>query len=188
MFDLEKAVSEQLESVRGRILENVRGEDGKSTDMWYLRYPDQRAQSTLIIFSPEGIVITGDLCPGDNRGVVSDYGYGLSWFVQELNPYYLAGKFLRKKFVFDVADETFRAMVKDAFDNKEFSVAEEAICEWEEVDPENPIEAVEMCRRHFGEEGCESFGMGYDPKEMKMLVATQRQFAALYAKMRKEAA
>lgn len=181
-FDLEAAVARQLESVKGRILVPVLEDDGTKSSMWYLRYPDQRAQSTLIIFSPEGIIITGDLCPGENRGVVSDYGYGLSWFVQDLNPDYLAEKFLRKRFVFEVADQEFRETVRGYVECGDMTaeLGEKALSDWGEVDPEDESEALDVCEAYFAQHGIDDFGMWYDPHEMKLLVATQRQFAELY--------
>lgn len=47
---------------------------------------------------PEQIIITGDLCPGDN-GVMSDVGYGLEWFGTRKSECYLCEKFLRREWV-----------------------------------------------------------------------------------------
>jgi len=55
-----------------------------------------RMESCLIMFSPEGISIHGDLCPGNdvrNSGVHA-YGYGLEWFAGRLSWSYLCEKFL----------------------------------------------------------------------------------------------
>lgn len=190
MFDLEVAVARQIESVKGRILENVFQDDERDIGMWYLRYPDRRAQSTLIIFSPEGIVVTGDLCPGENRGVMSDYGYGLPWFVQDLDPDYLAEKFLRKRFVFDVAEEEFRERVAAGVEDGDMTeeLAEAALDDWGIVNPDDVFEAGDVCAKYFGQDALEGFGYWYDPVEMKLLVATQRQFAGLYRARRAEAA
>lgn len=54
---------------------------------------ESRMMSTLIMFTPEGIIICGDLCP--KHGVVSDLGYGAKWFSSSLSPDYLAEKFLK---------------------------------------------------------------------------------------------
>jgi hypothetical protein len=60
---------------------------------YYLKRPgSSRMMSTCIIFTPEGIVITGDFCP--NYGVVSVGGYGEGWFSNALSSCYLAEKFM----------------------------------------------------------------------------------------------
>ena len=51
-----------------------------------------RMMSTLIIFSPEGITLIGDLVPC-RHGCNSALGYGLRWFSDELSPDYLQEKF-----------------------------------------------------------------------------------------------
>lgn len=76
------------------VLEKV-GNDPLS---FMLRAPDhQRIQSTMIIFSAEGIVICGDLCPCRN-GVISDYGYGIDWFSTKKSDGDLCEKFLRRDY------------------------------------------------------------------------------------------
>lgn len=59
-------------------------------------------ESTRILITrqplPEQIIVTGDLCPGDN-GVMSDFGYGLGWFGSRKSEGYLCEKFLRREFV-----------------------------------------------------------------------------------------
>ena len=74
-------------------------QEGEVTS-FYLHKPGEngrmetRMMSSLIVFTGENIVITGDLSPGQ-YGVASSVGYGLPWFVSELSPNYLASKFLR---------------------------------------------------------------------------------------------
>ena len=48
-------------------------------------------ESTMLIFSSEGIIILGDLCP-NLHGVISKGNYSLKWFV-DTNDYSLAKKF-----------------------------------------------------------------------------------------------
>lgn len=78
---------------------------------FYLREPSMgRAQSCMILFSPEGINILGDLCPGNdarNSGVHAA-GYGLAWFAGRLSWSYLCGKFLSKEWHKDLAAEDCR--------------------------------------------------------------------------------
>src|SRR6185295_12797554 len=73
---------------------------------YYMRDPDQgRMMSTLFVFTPEGIVIMGDLCPEGpgNGGSISSYGYGIGWFSKKLSEYYLCEKFLHRVWQADVA-------------------------------------------------------------------------------------
>jgi len=74
---------------------------------WYLRRGDSRMMSVLLVFTPEGIVVTGDFCPNE-RGAISTYGYGLKWFAGQLAPDYLAEKFLPRAHHEDDAEEWFR--------------------------------------------------------------------------------
>ncbi len=63
-------------------------------EAYYLGASGIRTNSTLIIFSPEGIILCGDLCPGkDNYGVISSVGYGPTWFSEPKSLGYLAEKF-----------------------------------------------------------------------------------------------
>lgn len=56
---------------------------GEITAFYLRESPDTRIMSTLVLFTPEGIVITGDLCPGRNGVIIR--GYDLSWFASHLH-------------------------------------------------------------------------------------------------------
>lgn len=74
-----------------------------------------RMQSCLILFTPEGINICGDLCPGNdprNSGVHA-FGYGLNWFAGELSWSYLCEKFLSKEWHKELAIEDCRRRAED---------------------------------------------------------------------------
>lgn len=85
------------EDLKDHYLEQVLDTD--KFKAFYLRQPGMgRMQSCMIMFSPEGINLLGDLCPGNdsrNSGCHA-YGYGLSWFAQKLSGSYLCEKFLTK--------------------------------------------------------------------------------------------
>ena len=67
--------------------------DTVDVQAYYLKRPGgSRCMSTYIMFTPEGIMITGDLCP--HYGVVSNHGYGVGWFSGQLSPSYLCKKFM----------------------------------------------------------------------------------------------
>jgi hypothetical protein len=75
--------------------------------------PGTRIYKVLILFTEEGIVITGDLCFGANqRGIVSAYGYSLPWFASELSEGYLAEKFLIKVWECERAAEDVAVILK----------------------------------------------------------------------------
>ena len=63
---------------------------------WYLKQDAGRCMSTYLIFSTEGIIITGDLCPGPHGGGVTSVSYGgysVGWFSGRLSHDYLCEKF-----------------------------------------------------------------------------------------------
>lgn len=88
------------DTLKNHVLEQVL--DAPKFKAFYLKEPGMgRMQSTLILFTPEGIIIGGDLCPGNdprNSGVTSPIGYGLNWFAGRLSPVYLCEKFLYEGF------------------------------------------------------------------------------------------
>lgn len=87
-------------------------EVGEKVRSYYLRrFPGKRMMSTLIVFTPEGIILTGDLRPAQ-RGCMT-MEYGLTWFCSELEPRYLAGKFLEKKWQPAKAMEWLESHIKD---------------------------------------------------------------------------
>ena len=68
-----------------KVLDHPAEKEKNHFEAYYLRPPEGgRMMSTLITFTPEGIVIMGDLCP-DGSGVISCYGYGRKWFVGKLS-------------------------------------------------------------------------------------------------------
>lgn len=93
-------VQHMKESLKDHVLVEVPTGDIRT---FYLKRPEKsRMMSALLIFSPEGIIICGDLRIGDH-GVVSDYGYGLDWFAGELGEDYLCSKFLKREWQSEVA-------------------------------------------------------------------------------------
>lgn len=93
---------------KDHVLEEIPAGDLKA---FYLKRPGTRMGSSLILFTPEGIVIAGDMTPG--RGALSAFGYGLSWFASELGWDYLCGKFLDKEWVPEYAVEYCRDAARD---------------------------------------------------------------------------
>ena len=159
-----------------------------------------RMGSTMITFTPEGIIIHGDLSPG-RRGVISDLGYGLGWFSSSLGGGYLCEKFLAQGWHEEIAlDE-----IKGWLDNGGGP--------WGDDEPASPevveklTELIDRMERN-GPMGEQQFyeglmdvyddpdlfddggpGWGYDPVEAGWLIAIQARFAELYCKdLRKDLA
>lgn len=59
--------------------------------------------STVFMFTPAGICISGDICV-TGSGVISRERKNLRWFLGELEPDYLAGKFLSKGWCEELAE------------------------------------------------------------------------------------
>ena len=100
------------ESLKSHILEQLL--DTEKFKAFKMKRPGSgRSMSTQILFTPEGIVISGDLCPrGGTRGVISDLGYGLDWFSGRLSEDYLCEKFLVVGWHRALAEEELTQMIK----------------------------------------------------------------------------
>ncbi len=178
-------------------------EKTSKVEMYYLKKPGHgRMCSTLIIFSPEGIVIAGDLCPAGS-GVISCLGYGLDWFARQLGPGYLAEKFLKQGWDQQAAGEDLRGRAEELREEGDMYF----------TDPEILAEAIQTtedcasgceagnytCEYEMWEEltyraavadyfESEVPGWGYSPREMALLSAIQQKFAELYnARLEKQA-
>lgn len=76
---------------------------------------DGRMESTYFLFTPEGVNILGDLCPGNdgrNSGVHA-FGYSLGWFAGRLSHSYLCEKFLEERWQYKLAAQWCRDKAKD---------------------------------------------------------------------------
>jgi hypothetical protein len=160
----------------------------------------QRAQSTYILFTKEGIVVMGDLCPGRN-GVISNLGYGVEWFSGRLSEDYLCSKFLDQS----LNKEGFRTWLEgrlgdeqreraDVIDKREDDENRQ-VAKHErnieglkqalrDVNDDSILEAVrESILLELGEYQGDGQGYDYEPREAGHLCAIQQRFAALYAKL-----
>lgn len=159
---------------------------------YYMRDPGQgRMMSTLFVFTPEGIVIMGDLCPGGpgNRGSISNYNYGIGWFSRPQGEYYLCEKFMSKEWQVGVAErwcvehlEELRAEAKE--DGKPV----EHLGEWEEL--LSQLQGEEMDCGEFQralydiEYDVEDEGFEYPIKAAGWLCGLQQRFVELYAALK----
>ncbi len=100
------------ESLQGHILEQILDTE-KFKAFKMKRLGSGRMMSTQILFTPKGIVISGDLCPRPGtRGVISDLGYGLNWFSGRLSEDYLCEKFFVVGWHRSLAEKELAQMIK----------------------------------------------------------------------------
>lgn len=155
---------------------------------YYLKDPTEgRMMSTLLLFTPEGIVLQGDLTP-ERNGTVSCYGYGIGWFGSPKSEDYLCEKFLEQKFVQQAAIAELEDPASCWRDPSGIETGEwyrrlerldEIIDDLEADghDAEWLIEELEDAG-YVVDDGPP--GITYDPREAGWLCAIQQRFAELY--------
>jgi len=132
--------------------------------------PDTNVNAVQIAFTPWGIGITGDLCPGkDNRGVWSRCRYGRDWFIGASSADYLAGKFLEQTWDEDRAREELRWHAKEEDDRKRKAAYNEVAGSFWNNEHELYQEMVDA--RLDVDDGVP--GCGYDEGDVAMLVSLQ---------------
>jgi hypothetical protein len=175
------------ESLKNYVLVPLQG--GKDIQAFYLKKPgDGRMMSTLILFTPEGIVLQGDLTPGRN-GNVSVLGYGVGWFASDLSEDYLCEKFLQKEFIADKAKRAIQESILER--RKEGSIDREKARElWYETvkqwdhNLDDPHDAHAFWTECLEQDGADCPFYGYEPGEAGWLCAIQQRFATLYNEMK----
>ena len=140
---------------------------------------------------PDHMMVFGDLCPG-LRGVVSDLGYGLSWFARSSgSPHYLASKFLADDFHPELAAEGLRAnaaqIKREAEEYPDDADPEVVADQIErlndlaasvEAEEEGKHAVWELWSDIYGDtEGCP--GWGPNPRDFRLLVAIACRLKAL---------
>jgi hypothetical protein len=154
-------------------------QDGKVT-VYYLKKPgDGRMMSTMLIFSPEGIVLIGDLTPQMN-GSISSYGYGIDWFASRLSEDYLCEKFLHKQWQVALAKETMQSdWWQDDLTPQQKEGVEEII-HWMEDHGWEWLYNELLDLGIVCDDGVP--GYGYVPHEAGWLCAIQQKFVELYGR------
>lgn len=180
--DFENRVTRLLEEMKEHALVIV--EEGPNIRAYYMKKPGTRIMSTLITFTPEGIVLQGDLTP-EHHGSVSAIGYGRDWFAGQLSPSYLCEKFLDNKWSSELAVERLRdpesSWRDEEADPATISRLDELACEVEcGQATQGDIYDVWLELDFETADGVP--GWGYDPQEAVVLVTIQRKFAELWAK------
>jgi hypothetical protein len=155
-------------------------------------------ESTRILISrhplPEQIIITGDLCPGDN-GILSDFGYGLGWFGSRKSEEYLSEKFLRREWVPEAALRALRYALQEEIDSSERDDSDIRAARIDKLNYEldgigdAPTGESAITRSHeafyefwvevFGDSP-EDQGFDYNPRDAGWLCAIQQRFCECY--------
>lgn len=155
--------------------------DTESFKGFYLKKPEGgRMMSTLILFTPEGIVFQGDLTPGRN-GNVSTIGYGLGWFSKELEESYLCGKFLSQEFRVDLAQGAMKQSILEHRYSGKWS-KEHARELWVNIpdgDEHDGREFYDYWTDDLNEDGADFPAYGFNLAEAGWLCAIQQRFAEL---------
>jgi len=81
---------------------------------FYLHKPGTRIDSVHITESAGHLCIYGDLCPNDNRGVVSNPGYQIPWFSKPLSVGYMCSKFMCTEWNADTAEHELQELLDEA--------------------------------------------------------------------------
>lgn len=158
------------DALKNHVLEEVPGSE--KLQGFYMTEPGQgRAMSTLILFTPEGIVLMGDLCPNLN-GAVSVYGYNLGWFSKQLSEDYLCSKFLRQEwqpvlaqsYCYDMALEVRRGQHDEATKALAAASEERAHC----------LANLRTLHSMRGTPGDDVTAYFYEKQKLKDLLAEQR--------------
>lgn len=149
---------------------------------FYMKPPDGGFMgSTYFVFTPEGIVITGDLCPG-LHGVISVRRYGIEWFTGRLSESYLCEKFLSREWVPAKGRQQLRHCILQCrrdgtLDKERARFAFDAVtCSDEDL-------SYQDAREIYDEAGLydfEDIGSDYNPRASSWLCALQQRFAELY--------
>ena len=151
--------------------------DSPTVKAYYLKKPDgSRAMSTLLLFTPEGIVLQGDLTP-EQHGSISTLGYGLKWFLGDLSEGYLCEKFLRKEWVQELAVEELadaHSYWREEATARQLEGLDSLLYRLDDMDPGRLADELEALGYDVADE---LPGFGYDPGKAGWLCAIQQRFA-----------
>lgn len=134
-----------------------------------------RIDSVQITFTPEGIAIQGDMCPG-RHGACSG-GYNLEWFAQDLDWSYLCEKFLTHTTVPECVLDRLDCCLQEAqADCDRARQIRDLIAniEADGLTPENHQAAHDLSGGDCG------IGCGYNIRDAAILTAIQRRFVELF--------
>jgi len=166
--------------------------DAEGFRAFYLKKPEGgRMMSTMLMFTPEGIVITGDIRPDGGAWVAP--GHDLGWFLGlqgSKHGEYLCSKFMHKEWQNEVAKRDIEGLLADAkaemAEDPEDDFAKsrvegwmEMLATWDDLErnPEVPTERAMEIEQDAWDYG---IGMDYNLADAGWLCAIQERFATLY--------
>jgi hypothetical protein len=172
------------ESLRDHVLTPVLEDEATGISVWNLHREGTRIMKVQVTFTPEGIFIMGDLCPG-LYGVGSALGYGIGWFGSQKSEGYLCEKFLTREWVPEYAAEEVEDILKvpedygltpDAVEGLRMVVA--ALRDDTSYSETRLYDDLDLAEYPL-DDGVP--GYGYEPSDAGWLCAIQQRFAELYA-------
>ena len=155
---------------------------------FHMKIEGQHIDSTLILTTPEGVVIMGDLVPGGERALVSIHATGLDWFLMTHNPEYLSQKFLTKEWIREDAIVELEGLLRDVRgdtvhgdgrDDDDCVLAFLLLIDKLRANDGDQNDVIDVLNRYDFDEAHE-FGMGYAPEKVGHLAALQRRFTDLF--------
>ena len=164
-----------MENNRDKDLEDHRLEVVLESDkiQSYLKRPGDRAMSTLITFTPEGIALQGDLVPSLHGDVALFYDVG--WFSKLKSKDYLCSKFFSKTFVPSKAIASLE---------EEFKDNPHAMRGLEHYPIRTPEDVCDFLDDYLEGEEWDEIGMGYDPDKADLLYAIHKAFCREYGRLK----
>lgn len=152
---------------------------GSSVRAFSMREGGSRIMSVLLLFTPEGIILAGDLRL-TTSGVVIAYHQDLNWFLGALHEQYLCSKFLQKEWQPSVAERDLLCLMSESDDLT--PERKEALTRvFEDIDTMTQHDFRAALQGHLDEEVAAGLGAGdYSHADAGWLVIIQRTFATLY--------
>lgn len=137
-----------------------------------------RMMSVLLLFTPEGIVLMGDLRL-TTRGVVAAYHYDLPWFCGARSEDYLCSKFLRKEWQPEVAGKDLQRLLSDHNDiSPESGGALRKVLD--DIENMTQHEFLGATEGLLDTEVAAGLGLDYNLADAGWLVTIQKRFSMLY--------
>lgn len=162
---------------------------GPPCHVFRIKKPGTGINSVTVANLPDGVSISGDLAPNDNR-VVLAYGYKLPWFVGDLSSGYLAGKFLQREWVPESASDCLRDWAREEAagedcDQTIVEVLEECVLKVRDGikhgrSPQDTQEDLYDTLQIYGYGDDGVPGWTYTPRDLALLQAIQERFRELF--------
>ena len=142
---------------------------------FYLRPPSGGSRrATLLTFTPEGIAIQGDLCPGTDGALAK--GFDLAWFEGDVSEEDLCDAFLKKGFQLLAAARDLRT---SRYAENSYLARLADLAEFGHVDEDHLRRALFEAGLSFQE--VDQIGYDFPLDDAGWLCAIQRRFKALRA-------